>query len=283
MTPAPVPPDGEPDTAGIEAAKQAVYESMPVVLKDLVSRSEAEAAIGVPHGAGVPDRWLADVAVRAYLAAGRAAATPDPPIQVSDPKVGECPTNPSPVGPATPDPPDHGPAIGLLRAAAVQREIAANHNHPAEMTVLMASWEGLRLAADLLEREAGMVHRCEPAPASPDERLREALRDANEYLAQIADYSPSEVADAIDSVRAQIKDALAATDSRGKPDGASVPDQSCATCGGSGDRNGNRRAADPFGTCPGCGGTGNVAAADREAPEPRELGDIDTGEGWYET
>ena len=79
MTPAPVPPDGEPDTAGIEAAKQAVYESMPVVLKDLVSRSEAEAAIGVPHGAGVPDRWLADVAVRAYLAAGRAAAHPDPP------------------------------------------------------------------------------------------------------------------------------------------------------------------------------------------------------------
>ena len=79
MTPAPVPPDGEPDTAGIEAAKQAVYETMPVVLKDLVARSEAEAAIGVPHGAGVPDRWLADVAVRAYLAAGRAAASPDPP------------------------------------------------------------------------------------------------------------------------------------------------------------------------------------------------------------
>ena len=129
---------------------------------------------------------------------------------------------------------------------------------------------------------AGQPHKCgrtpdfdrrldeswEPSPAaSPDERLREALRDANEYLAQIADYSPSEVADAIDSVRAQIKDALAATDSRGKPDGASVPDQSCATCGGSGDRNGNRRAADPFGTCPGCGGTGNVAAADREAPD----------------
>lgn len=118
------------------------------------------------------------------------------------------------------------------------------------------------------------VHKRRSARAmstTPDERLREALRDANEYLAQIADYSPSEVADAIDSVRAQIKDALAATDSRGKPDGASVPDQSCATCGGSGDRNGNRRAADPFGTCPGCGGTGNVAAADREAPDkPQE-------------
>ena len=79
MSAAPVPPDGETNTAGIEAAKQAIYETMPVVLKDLVARSEAEAAIGVPHGAGVPDRWLADVAVRAYLAAGRAAATPDPP------------------------------------------------------------------------------------------------------------------------------------------------------------------------------------------------------------
>jgi hypothetical protein len=119
-------------------------------------------------------------------------------------------------------------------------------------------------AAEAAVREGFAAGR---AAASPDERLREALRDANEYLAQIADYSPSEVADAIDSVRAQIKDALAATDSRGKPDGASVPDQSCATCGGSGDRNGNRRAADPFGTCPGCGGTGKVAAADREAPD----------------
>jgi hypothetical protein len=76
--PAPLPPDGEPDTAGIEAAKRAVYESMPVVLKDLVARSEGEAAIGVPHGAGVSHRWIADVAVRAYLAAAsRAAATPD--------------------------------------------------------------------------------------------------------------------------------------------------------------------------------------------------------------
>lgn len=75
MSAAPVPPDGETNTAGIEAAKQAIYETMPVVLKDLVARSEAEAAIGVPHGAGVPDRWLADVAVRAYLAAGRAAAS----------------------------------------------------------------------------------------------------------------------------------------------------------------------------------------------------------------
>ena len=29
--------------------------------------------------------------------------------------------------------------------------------------------------------------------------------------------------------------------------------------------------------------TALFAAADREAPEPRELGDIDTGEGWYQT
>jgi DnaJ-class molecular chaperone len=41
----------------------------------------------------------------------------------------------------------------------------------------------------------------------------------------------------------------------------------CRACGGSGHRNGSLRAADPFGTCPGCGGTGNVAAADREAPD----------------
>ena len=45
--------------AMIEAGAEAVYEAMPVVLKDLVSRAEAEAAIGVPHGVGVPDRWLA--------------------------------------------------------------------------------------------------------------------------------------------------------------------------------------------------------------------------------
>ena len=48
------------------------------------------------------------------------------------------------------------------------------------------------------------------AAALPDERLREALTRANDDLIQIADYSPSEVADAIDSVRAAIKDALAA-------------------------------------------------------------------------
>lgn len=31
--------------------------------------------------------------------------------------------------------------------------------------------------------------------------------------------------------------------------------QPCPTCGGTGDRNGNLRAADPFGLCPTCGGT----------------------------
>ena len=30
----------------------------------------------------------------------------------------------------------------------------------------------------------------------------------------------------------------------------------CPACGGSGDRNGNLRASDPFGTCPGCDGRG---------------------------
>ena len=58
------------------------------------------------------------------------------------------------------------------------------------------------------------------------------------------------------------------TDDAATSDAPSVADPVlCATCGGSGDRNGNRRAADPFGTCPGCGGTGKVAAADREAPD----------------
>jgi len=49
----------------------------------------------------------------------------------------------------------------------------------------------------------------------------------------------------------------ARTDVPDDPDGRSVPDPVvCAACGGSGDRNGNLRAADPFGTCPGCNGTG---------------------------
>ena len=187
MSAAPVPPDGEPR------------------LDAVIARVRDTAHHAARHGAHLT---LAEIEfyVREGFAAGRAAATPDPPCA-------------------------HGLTGGR---GATERCFECGASVPA---------------------------------ASPDERLREALRDANEYLAQIADYSPSEVADAIDSVRAQIKDALAVTDSRGKPDGASVPDQSCATCGGSGDRNGNRRAADPFGTCPGCGGTGNVAAADQDNPD----------------
>ena len=147
MSTAPVPPDGGNPTDNDEAARQ---------ILDLL------AEVGwVLHGWNDAGSLPRQVARRcAAFAAGRAAATPDPP-DMTNMCEGESP--------------DHKPGIT-------------------------------------------------PA-ASPDERLREALRDANEYLAQIADYSPSEVADAIDSVRAQIKDALAATDSRGNPDGASVPDQ----------------------------------------------------------
>lgn len=36
------------------------------------------------------------------------------------------------------------------------------------------------------------------------------------------------------------------------------PPTPCPACGGSGDRNGNLRASDPFGTCPGCDGRGDV-------------------------
>jgi hypothetical protein len=219
------------------------------------------------------------------------AVSPDPPRTVLDPETGiEEPVTtgripdaefvePPLMPPAAS--PDERPTREAIEAlprwiAVEQAGYDANVNGPGPVmhaAVLLDDVLGLLAAPSHRGDEAAgtpaAVLNTEPSSgaASPDERLREALRDANEYLAQIADYSPSEVADAIDSVRAQIKDALAATDSRGKPDGASVPDQSCATCGGSGDRNGNRRAADPFGTCPGCGGTGNVAAADREAPD----------------
>lgn len=152
MTPAPVPPDGEPDTAGIEAAKQAVYESMPVVLKDLVSRSEAEAAIGVPHGAGVPDRWLADVAVRAYLAAGRAAATPDPP-DMTNMCEGESPDHKPGITPAaSPDERLRAALAAADRYARVHRE----HGYGPE------------------GQEARAALKATLAFASPDERLREA-------------------------------------------------------------------------------------------------------------
>ena len=57
------------DPAGLEAAAKAVYEAIPVALKDLVARERAEAATGIEHGSGVPDTWIARRAVRAYLAA----------------------------------------------------------------------------------------------------------------------------------------------------------------------------------------------------------------------
>lgn len=56
---------------------------------------------------------------------------------------------------------------------------------------------------------------------------------------------------------------------------AAGSEQVCRACGGSGHRNGSLRAADPFGTCPGCGGTGNVAAADREAPDEEQRCECD--------
>ena len=43
---------------------RAIYDSMPVTLKDLASRAEAEAATGLSHGPGVPDLWIADAVLR---------------------------------------------------------------------------------------------------------------------------------------------------------------------------------------------------------------------------
>ena len=66
MTPAPVPPDGEPrlDDAAWQAATDAIVES-PII----------------PRGVEPYVGWASDLAeltIRAYLAAGRAAASPDP-------------------------------------------------------------------------------------------------------------------------------------------------------------------------------------------------------------
>ena len=46
------------------------------------------------------------------------------------------------------------------------------------------------------------------------------------------------------------------------------PPTPCPACGGSGDRNGNLRASDPFGTCPGCDGRGIREAVSPSPPEP---------------
>ena len=43
---------------------RAIYDSMPVTLKDLATRAEAEAATGLSHGPGVPDLWIADAVLR---------------------------------------------------------------------------------------------------------------------------------------------------------------------------------------------------------------------------
>ena len=43
---------------------RAIYDSMPVTLKDLASRAKAEAATGLSHGPGVPDLWIADAVLR---------------------------------------------------------------------------------------------------------------------------------------------------------------------------------------------------------------------------
>ena len=160
-----------------------------------------------PAGLEAAARQLAETAevVRAYLAAaGRAAATPDPPDEAAIRadererlsarvyKNGWCPT----CGTKTADPgvipgPDPGacPACGgwrkagmihrcppgatpederarigaeerkritdLLRDGAARRELRANRPGNAAATTLMASWEALRLAADVIERSAG--------------------------------------------------------------------------------------------------------------------------------
>ena len=58
------------------------------------------------------------------------------------------------------------------------------------------------------------------------QRLRDAIHAADRELITIADFSIQEAADAIDSVRAGLKDALAETDRSAQRDGPSVLDQS---------------------------------------------------------
>jgi len=109
---------------------------------------------------------------------------------------------------ALPDPPtdeaDLRDIIERLRANLAAIETLGGDNAVSDGEVLAAAW-ATSATIHLNELCAAL-----PAAALPDERLREALTRANDDLIQIADYSPSEVADAIDSVRAAIKDALAA-------------------------------------------------------------------------
>lgn len=65
-------------------------------------------------------------------------------------------------------------------------------------------------------------------PGFPNElvqRLQDAIHAADRELITIADFSVQEAADAIDSVRAGLKDALAETDVHAPDDARSVPDQ----------------------------------------------------------
>ena len=65
-------------------------------------------------------------------------------------------------------------------------------------------------------------------PGFPNElvqRLQDAIHAADRELITIADFSVQEAADAIDSVRAGLKDALAETDVPAPDDARSVPDQ----------------------------------------------------------
>ena len=57
----------------------------------------------------------------------------------------------------------------LLRDGAARRELRANRPGNAAATTLMASWEALRLAADVIERSAGSAGSDgEDRPANPE-------------------------------------------------------------------------------------------------------------------
>jgi hypothetical protein len=81
----------------------------------------------------------------------------------------------------------------------------------------------------------------------------EAVAWALQDIARWAEYGYQDLdsGGVLSCVKARAWEALEALDAvRRSPQGE------CETCGGSGDRNGNLRAADPFGRCPACDGTG---------------------------
>lgn len=264
-SPAPVPPDGEK------------WDASNCVR--FCDRCDAE--YGITAGADAGDDACAGcgnlTAPHIYphprFAAGRAAASPDPPTGL--PKGEKCPTcgltrwegkqidgwlKAGPVAAATPDPPD---AADLVAAHLRER-------WPCTCRPGMDGG-GVYHAADCNSRREGSqavlavirLLRAANPPASPDERLREAATVLVERAAA-AVCQPGQFRDNVGEAQWRLSDAITATRAALA---AADREQTCAACGGSGDRNGNRRAADPFGTCPGCGGTGNVAAADREAPD----------------